>query len=112
MLEGMDIISKTEILESPIWVNIVFLILLAIGIVIWGILVIKEGPHSQPTLLVMVIIAMLSIIWLLCGTRIFPKHTGKYEYMVRLNDSLDWSEFNNLYEIIEQEDGIYKIKEK
>lgn len=38
--------------------------------------------------------------------------TGKYTYKVTISDEVNFVDFNNKYEIIEQDGLIYTIKEK
>lgn len=44
---------------------------------------------------------------------VFDKPTGEYKYKVNITDECGFNEFNNAYEIIEEnEDGTYVIREK
>ena len=55
-------------------------------------------------------IVLFFIDWL-CGI-IITVPTGKYEYKVTISDEVNFVEFNNKYEIIDQDGLIYTIKEK
>lgn len=108
MLEGIEVLNKTEIMCPPIWALALCFTIMILAIIFFVTALDEKGD----------VLCILSIIfWLLfIGSFILccvlQKPTGKYEYKVTIDDSVSMIEFNERYEIIEVEGRIYTIQEK
>ena len=59
------------------------------------------------------VILFLGIFISFILTLIFPKSTGEYtRYKVTISDTVNFVEFNEKYEVLEQDGKIYTIKER
>ena len=115
MMDGITVLSQSEITTKPCWIWIflfVSLFVIIFGVVlatIWASFNKKIGTKLA-TIFTFLGIVLFFIDWL-CGI-IITVPTGKYEYKVTISDEVNFVEFNNKYEIIDQDGLIYTIKEK
>jgi hypothetical protein len=112
MLEGIEILSKTEIMYTP-GITLFLFAISFIALIITGFvttLSICENNRRNSTIFASLCGLSLIILFALLG--FIDKPTGKYEYKVTIDDSVSMNEFNERYEIIEVEGKIYTIKEK
>ena len=115
MIEGIEIIKQIEITKPPIWTTILGIFLIFITVISYLIFEYKdyENYTNTPYKLIVLVIGTVLIFYTgLMGKYVFPVHTGKYEYTVKLNNNLNWAEFNEKYEILEVEGDVYTIKLK
>lgn len=108
MLEGIKVLSKTEIMCPPAWA----LVLLFVTMIVAVIFVVVSLCEKYNILYILSIIFSLLFIgsFILCF--VLERPTGKCEYKVTIDDSVSMNEFNERYEIIEVEGKIYTIKDK
>lgn len=108
MLEGIEVLSKIEIMCPPAWA----LVLLFVTMIVAVIFVVVTLYEKHDILYTLSIIFLLLFIgsFILCF--VLERPTGKYEYKVTIDDSVSMNEFNERYEIIEVEGKIYTIKDK
>lgn len=79
MMNGITVLSSSEIMDTPTWTCVITMI----GFLIFAICIsFVENP------------------------------TGKYTYKVTISDEVNFVEFDNKYEIIDQDGLIYTISEK
>ena len=106
MLEGITVLSQTELYDAPVaWVMIPAIV------VLFGCLficVLFEADESLSGLLsffaaFLVAIAMYNVT---------KYTTGEYKYECVIEDSVSMTEFCERYEIVDQRGKIYIIKEK
>ena len=112
MMEGITVLSENEIMNMPTWT----LAITIIGFIIFVISVIICMSFNQEIIQIISGISsiccfILFIIGMFC-TIFVTKGTGKYTYKVTISDEVNFVEFNNKYEIIDQDGLIYTIKEK
>ena len=115
MMDGITVLSQSEITTTPCWIWIFLLV--SLFVIILGIVLVticasfnKKIGTKLATIFTFLGIVLFFINWL-CGI-IITVPTGKYEYKVTISDEVNFVEFNNKYEIIDQDGLIYTIKEK
>lgn len=117
MLEGIEILNKVEIMESPMWIAIAIIVcfvLILVSIAIFFVNVITDFLDDKWWITALIIV--LSYIGILLMSNLdknlLIEPTGKYEYQVTIDDSVSINEFLEKYEIIEVNGKIYTIREK
>lgn len=110
-MEGIEILSVgEEIIRSGFNWTAAAIILAVCGIV--GTLVyITEGGIDKTSAAIITLIIGLVFSFLI-GFMISPKVGSIPTYKVIIEDSVNFNEFNEKYEIIEQDGKIYTIKER
>jgi uncharacterized membrane protein YeaQ/YmgE (transglycosylase-associated protein family) len=112
MLEGIEILTSNEIYTvSHLWANI-------FGVVVWVIVSLLSGwlaikVDCEP------LIGFGILFGLACGVIVgsivysnTPEVYSHTEYKVTISEEVNFNEFNERYEIIEQEGKIYTIIER
>ena len=115
MLEGIEILAQTEIMESVSWTNIVYIsgiIMVIIGfilLIIGSVIEYDVGIVSGGVLLVLgVIVAIISIPL----SETYKEPTGRYEYQVTIDDTVSFTELYEKYKVIDQNGKIWTIRDK
>lgn len=107
-MEGVTILSTTTVaIGIPLWVGI--LIALLVG-VLWGL--IMFGISDEPILGVIsgaLAAILITIAFVVTGSFSNQEET---HYKVILDDSVQYVEFTEKYEVIDQEGEIYTIRER
>ena len=112
MMEGIEVLSKTEILDTPgIAVSLFAFSFFAI-IITLSLTILFFYEKNKKNSIIFVSLSWLLFIVLLISLYMTDKPTGEYTYKVTIHDSVSMNEFNERYEIIEVEGKIYTIKEK
>lgn len=114
MLKGIEILSKTPIMEANDKVFLIWAILAALTLIVFIIIgSILEGTDGA---LIWGFVSLLVIIveLIICGVvETNTMHeTGKYTYKVTIDKTVSMLEFNQKYEIISQNGSIFEIKDK
>lgn len=117
MLEGIEILNKVEIMESPEWIAIVSLICLIgilVGVVIFCINIFTDFLDDKWWINALLIILNYIGILLMAGLDkdLLIEPTGEYKYQVTIDDKVSMNEFLEKYEIIEINGKIYTIRDK
>ena len=107
MMSGITILSTRELMEAPNWTIVMALV----GIVVTFISFIIITKNIYVGFVSFVIGCILSMVCMISNI-IINKPTGKYEYKVTISDEVNLVEFNEKYQIINQEGLIYTIREK
>ena len=111
MMEGITVLSTSELMIVPNWVGIIMLvgIIMMLGSLI---IAVKSDSFYFSAVLcaVGIILAIVGVFGF--SNLIIRKSTGKYEYKVTTLDEVNLVEFNEKYEIINQEGLIYTIRKK
>lgn len=106
MLEGITVLSQTELYDAPVaWVMIPALVVF-VGCILLGAWL---DVDSNVVVLSSVFAAFLAAIAMYSITK-YP--TGEYEYECVIEDSVSMTEFCKRYEIVDQRGKIYIIREK
>ena len=108
MMDGITVLSQSETIGYIAW-----FIYAIIGFCIfgWRLLTIKkDNYHTVGTIIITVVVMFVAIFS--CAEGIYSMSTKEYTYKVTISDEVNFVEFNNKYEIIDQDGFIYTIKEK
>ena len=111
----MEILSQTDIYITPTWAVIVFItgiIFIGVG---FGAFINGAFDYSDNEMLFGLIIGVLGIVLAITGTVVdsfFQIDSGRDQYEIIINESVDTEEFLQKYEIIEQRDRIWVIEDK
>lgn len=109
MMEGITVLSENELMVVPNWVDIIMLVGM---IIMLSSLVVAVKMSSIYFSVILCVIGIVLTIVCIFGNLTIRKPTGKYEYKVTISDEVNLVEFNEKYEIINQEGLIYTIREK
>lgn len=107
MMEGITILSARQLMEAQNWT--IVMVLVGIVVMFGSLILITKNIYFG--IVSFIIGCILSIVGMISNI-IIDKPTGKYEYKVTISDEVNLVEFNEKYEIINQEGLIYTIKEK
>ncbi len=114
-MKGVMVLKAIEIIEPQDWVIYALLFSLAIAI---ASVIITEFMHNKYTI-IPICVGMLSIVcvvifWMMVDIKRPIKHTNKYEYVVQVDNSVNFNEFYERYEIINKEKylNVYTVKER
>lgn len=105
MLEGITVLSQTEIEYASILWIIIPMFVVAIGVIIIGT---KAGFGDW---IVVLGFGVGFVIGMFCFD-FAQEPTGEYEYECVIEESVSMTEFYERYDVIDQRGKIYKIKEK
>ena len=108
MLEGIEILSQTEITTMPTGVKTICLALIILMVLSLILSVIFEKDWICNFGFGFGILGLTCFIIGLCN----PEHAGKFEYKVTIDENVSMLEFYEHYEIISVEDKIYTIRIK
>ena len=113
MIEGIDILNKTEIMTSPSW-GLIFVVVGGLLIVI-GLVLLANGANDGcgPMFVFGLFACVLSaclIISALVNTNKIP--TGRYRYEVTIDDSVSFLDLQEKYDVIEQNGKIWTLEDK
>ena len=118
MMEGIEILEQTEIMQDCQWMIIIAIILATIstiGIIVNFGLIIYEHLNLKAFSINMIFVVISFILsWILggLGSTVCQQPTGKYEYKVTIDDSVYMAEFYKRYDIIKVNGKIFTIREK
>lgn len=110
-MEGITILATNSVYMEPVlWTTlcIVYGALCSFAFIIFAI---EAHSHSY----VFVLIAVASLFLSFFGWKVAVKQTSvfsHYEYKVLIDDSVSLNEFNEKYEILDQEGQIYTVIER
>ena len=113
MIEGIDVLNKTELMTSPLW-GLIFVVVGGLLIVI-GFVLLANGaidgcePMFVFGLFACVISACLIISALVKANTI---QTGRYRYEVTIDDSVSFLDLQEKYDVIEQNGKIWTLEDK
>jgi ABC-type transport system involved in multi-copper enzyme maturation permease subunit len=116
MLEGIKVLNQTEIMTDCTWAEIIGFIFCGIAIIgLIAFFVLSVCYADEKALGIAMVAEILGVIicaffFLLSVTLKQP--TGKYEYEVTIDDSVNMIAFYERYEVIEVSGKIYTIRER
>lgn len=104
-IDGVTVLSETEIYRTPIWIVVACLVISCIAIILTAIF---TDEDSLATLVITIVFTLIS------ASIVFAKRepTGEYEYKVTIDDRVSMNDFYEHYEIKSQEGKIYTITRK
>ena len=104
----MTILNQTEIMQTSLWVLIVFIIFMVLGtsLVIVGFIANKEKiiPISLPVFFLAIFIRALGSA--------YKVPTGRYRYECTIDSKTSISEINENYKIVEQRGDLWVLEDK
>ena len=112
MMNGITVLSQSEIMNTPNWTYIITIIALIAFVV--SMIITSSFHHNRIETIFgisSICFSILFVVGLFC-MKFIEIRTGKYTYKVTISDEVNFVEFNNKYEIIDQDGLIYTIKEK
>jgi hypothetical protein len=116
MLDGIEVLNKVEIMESPMWIAIVvivFFFIFLVSLIAGAIDIFTDFLDNKKWIPgVGMIVSWVIILMMFICDKCCSEPTGKYEYQVTIDDSVSMTEFLEKYEIIEVNGKIYMIREK
>lgn len=111
MLEGINILNQTEIMRDPEWFGWVaaigfFVLFVGIGVLV-TILSHSDGTGVCIGLIVAVVYA--AILFGIWGQSV---PTGRYQYEAKIDESVNFIELYEWYDVVEQRGEIYILEDK
>lgn len=104
-IDGVTVLSETEICQTPIVIVVACLTISCIVIILTGIFT-RENPLAGFGITIILCLMSAAI----CSAKREP--TGEYEYKVTIDDRVSMNDFYEHYEIKSQEGKIYTIELK
>lgn len=117
MISGIEVLAQEEILYTPLWASALLLIGFIFMMVCFVAAIIfynknLRGEESIKPLIRIVLLFCLSIIIGYVGSENSDLHTESYTYDVTITDEAKLEDFLEQYEIIDEKEDVYTIKEK
>ena len=109
MLEGIEILVQSEIMQTPLWAKII------IAFTILGLLIFFIGlvESMDSAIIIGSIVSFFCLFGCLAIILIEPEEpTGIYEYQVIIDDNVSFTELYEKYEIVDQNGEIWTIRDK
>ena len=108
MIEGVEILNKTKIMDSPSWF---FPVLIGLFIIIF--IALFCGLSLSCDHFIFPIIAIIAFCGVIALGIINPKiHTGQYSYECMIEDTASLNDVSDTYEIVEQRGKIWILEDK
>lgn len=115
MIEGIEILAQSEIIQSTSWTTIVCMsgiIMLIIGFIL---LVIGEGIKYDVGIVSGGFLIVLGVIVAVVGiglSETYKEPTGRYEYQVIIDENVSFTDVYSNYEVVDQNGLIWTIRDK
>lgn len=111
-MNGVTILNTYNKYISGPGINgaVIFFIILIILCILSFIICIKDKDNDAPCFLVVAIIFSLIAYGFYCHGN--PTYSSYEAYRITIDDTVLFNEFNQKYEIIDQEGSIYTVKER
>lgn len=112
MIDGITVLSTSELVT----VNIGCFIFAIIGACVFGtgLFIFAESNYTNNNFVIGSIVGIIGILMItftvISGN--LTKTTGEYEYKVTISDEVSFVEFNEKYEIVDQDGLIYTVVER
>lgn len=108
-MDGIEIISKVDILVAANWVYPTFLIFVVLTFLCAVFSKMKETITRNIFTLIFAVGAMILLVY---GPTKFTEPTGRYEYTAYIDKSVSMSEFFDKYDNIKFNGEVYKFEDK
>ena len=110
MLEGIEILNKTEIMAAPTWYAILFVVLIVVGI---ASIIIAVGSHETKVGLGAAITFIITLCTFLVLIAVNPEEaTGRYKYEVTIDENVSFKDLYAQYNVVEQRGDIWVLTDK
>ena len=111
MIEGVEILNKTKIMDSPNWVPPVIICLIIIALIVFCCELLLDDHFILSV--IFGIIGIIAICGMVALCIVNPKiHTGRYSYECIIEDSVSLNTISDTYEIVEQRGKIWILEDK
>lgn len=114
-MNGVIVLKAIEIIGVQDWV--IYALFFSMAAAVASVIIMKFIHDKY--IIIPICTGMLSIIcvlvfWVMIGIKRPIKHTNEYEYVVRVDNSVNFNEFYERYEILNKEEysSVYTIKER
>jgi hypothetical protein len=116
-MTGVEILTTTEVATAynfcwtAFWVIEIIAFLAGVGLTIY---LWYENGYFEPLLLVLIpiFICMGGLLGCLIGVTFETPKEYETQYKVTISDEVNFNEFNEKYEVIEQDGKLYTIRER
>lgn len=108
MIDGVTILSQTEIMEAPYNQVIVIASFIIIFIIF---AIIEHALTNNISYLSLFLALLLAVVIGLGYFKAFKEPTGRYEYKVTIDKSVSFVEFTEQYDIIDKDGLVYIIRD-
>lgn len=108
-MEGITILNEIQKTAAPEWIAILGLTLCFLGFI--SIIIYATSQKIVPAI-ISIVIFIIMIVWAIYFCIVNSTTYDHTEYQVIIDDSVNFNEFNEKYEIVNTDGKIYTIKEK
>lgn len=115
MIEGIEILNKTEIMTNPGWYDTLLIIVILVGCICFGMLITSidwTSPVGFIIFTVGLIVSAFAIVSLCLVSDNVKEPTGRYKYECLISDDVSFSEVLEHYDVVEQNGKIWVLKDK
>lgn len=113
MIEGIELLSQTEIMARPLWAHIIFFGLIGFCIVGVILLIVGVNTCSDTDVEIGVYMIVFAFICMILLAGAFPKKpSGLYRYKVTISEDVSFSDIYDNYDVIGQEGKIWILEDK
>ena len=113
MLEGIEILSQSDIMQRPLWANFAFYFCIGftfIGLILMVVFAVVYNTNY------LTVSACILIFWFVCALilcSIDPEEpSGRYEYKVLINEDVSFTDLYEKYDVVGKEGLIWTLKDK
>lgn len=111
MIEGIEILNKTEIMDTPGW--FCWVIFIGAVIIFMGLSMVFELVFDAETIgNIIGGVCMIIFLGSMCTKFINSIPTGRYQYEVTMDESVPFEKLYEQYDVIEQRGNIWVIEDK
>ena len=111
MIEGVEILNKTKIMDSPNWVYPVSICLIIIALIVFCCELLLNDHFILSV--IFGIIGIIAICGMVALCIVNPKiYTGRYSYECVIEDTVSLNEISDTYDIVEKRGKIWVLEDK
>ena len=113
MLEGIEVLSQSDIMQRPLWANFAFYFCMGfifIGLILMVVCVVVDNTNYLTVSAGILIFGFVCVL-ILCF--IDPEEpSGRYKYKVLINEDVSFTDLYDKYDVVGQEGLIWTLKDK
>lgn len=115
MMEGIEVLTQINILQTPQWVNIIFFVSTIMAVcglttLILGLL--TELDFGLGLGCIFIIVGVISMFTCIILDETYKEPTGRYEYQVIIDENVSFTDVYSNYEVVDQNGLIWTIIDK
>lgn len=113
MIEGIDILNKAMIKDTPDWASLVAALSLACVVIFLSLVVMAIQEDELLLVFIFGILLLISggLLWF-SADHFDSIDTGRYRYEGVVNDDISLTDFYEKYNVVEQNGRLWTIEEK